>query len=80
MKRYVVSYIKNGKDRMYYAVKNDSLCYYDTKNKFEAKPFVTERDAEIWVARMKAQKDSTESDYKIEEIEITINQHNVTNV
>ena len=70
MKRFVVSYIKNGgKDRMYYAVKKGSLCYYDTKNKFEAKPFVTQDDAEIWVARMKAQKDSTESDYKIEEIE-----------
>lgn len=55
---------------MYYAVKKDKLCYYDTKNKFEARPFVTEHDAEIWVARMKAQRDSTESDFKIEEIEM----------
>lgn len=69
MKKFVISYIKNGKDRMYYAVNKDRLCYYDTKNKFEAKTFVTISDAEIWVARLKAQKDSTETDYKIEEIE-----------
>ena len=67
---YVVSYIKNSKDRMYYAVKKGHIPYYDTKNKFEAKPFVTKPDAKVWLARMKAQKDSTESDYKIEEIEV----------
>ena len=66
---YVVSYKKNGKDRMYYAVKNGHIPYYDTKNKFEAKTFATKTDAEVWIARLKAQKDSTESDYKIEEIE-----------
>ena len=27
-------------------------------------------DSEVWLSRMKAQKDSTESDYKIEEIEV----------
>ncbi len=55
---------------MYYAVKKGHIPYYDTKNKFEAKPFVTNADAEVWLVRMKAQKDSTESDYKIEEIEV----------
>lgn len=70
MKRFVISYIKNGKDRMYYAVKKGHIPYYDTKNKFEAKTFVTNADAEVWLARMKAQEDSTESDYKIEEIEV----------
>ena len=44
MKRFVISYIKN-KDRMYYAVKKGHIPYYDTKNKFEAKTFVTQVDA-----------------------------------
>lgn len=69
MKSFVISYIKNGKDRMYYAVKKGHIPYYDTKNKFEAKTFVTQVDAEKWLTRMKSQKDSTETDYKIEEIE-----------
>lgn len=67
---YIVSYIKNSKDRMYYAVNKGHIPYYDTKNKVEAKTFVTQVDAEVWLARMKAQKDSTETDYKIEEIEV----------
>lgn len=69
MKKFVISYIKNGKDRMYYAIKKGHIPYYDTKNKVEAKTFVTKADAEVWLTRMKAQKDSTESDYNIEEIE-----------
>lgn len=32
MKRFVISYIKNSKDRMYYAVKKGHIPYYDTKN------------------------------------------------
>ena len=80
---YVVSYEENGVTKYYTDKKDTDLFAYETSDIFEAKRYVTYRKAENYVNNKKKEvetRGSSITNFKIHEIEITVNEIATTKV